>query len=251
MARLIGGLLLSFRVAGVFAWGPFWGSGLFPMRVRLLTALVITVTLALALPADQLAVLPSSTGTAVILLALKELAVGSAMGLVAAFIMAAVKTAGQIASMQIGLTVANVMDPASSVQVSLMGNVLGLLALAVLLVANGHHQVLMGLAASVQVVPVGRLFPLHGVSMSVVQGAGILFVAALQMATPVILAVMLVNAGLGILARSVPQMNIFVVGLLVTVVVGVGIIGASLPGLVAYLMRWFDGLAETMVGVFQ
>ena len=129
-SRLVTGLLLGFRVTGVFVWGPFWGSGLFPVRIRVLLIAMVTFLMATAMPVPSDLPVGPRQELLLILLAAKEFALGSAMGLVGRFVIAAVKTAGQIISMQIGMAAANMMDPASRVQVGLMGNVLGLLAIA-------------------------------------------------------------------------------------------------------------------------
>ena len=247
LVRMIAWFLLSLRVGGAFLWGPFWGSGFFPVRIRVLISIMVSATLAVSMPLPANLPLGAGQEFLLLLLGIKELLLGSAMGLMASFIIAAVKTAGRLISMQIGQAVANILDPASQVQVSLMGNVLALLAMVVLLSVNGHHQIILGVHASLKVLPLDHLFPVWELAGDLLRGASLIFVASLQIAAPVVIAVLLVIVGLGVLARTVPQMNIFIVGFLVTMTVGMGVIGLSIPGIVVFFITHFENLSEQML----
>jgi flagellar biosynthetic protein FliR len=55
------------------------------------------------------------------------------------------------------------------------------------------------------------------------------FLAALELAAPVVLALVITDAAFGVVSRVVPQLNVFAVGFPAKVTVGLLIIGVSLP----------------------
>jgi flagellar biosynthetic protein FliR len=62
-----------------------------------------------------------------------------------------------------------------------------------------------------------------------------IFVSALQIAAPVLIAVTITDAAFGIVSRVSPQMNVFAVGLPAKIIVALLILGASLPFVGGYL----------------
>jgi flagellar biosynthesis protein FliR len=61
------------------------------------------------------------------------------------------------------------------------------------------------------------------------------FAAAIQVAAPVLLAIVLTDAAFGMVSRVVPQLNVFAVGFPAKVLVGLVVIAASLPFLAGFL----------------
>ena len=51
----------------------------------------------------------------------------------------------------------------------------------------------------------------------------------LEIAAPVLVALVITDAAIGLVSRAVPQMNVFVVGLPAKILVGMTVIAATLP----------------------
>jgi flagellar biosynthetic protein FliR len=240
-------LLVLARVAGLVLASPIFGHVLVPLRVRAgLTALVavaLTPTVPpVALPA---AATMWTLGGAVAV----ESVIGVLLGLVAQLVFAGVQLGGQLAGIQMGFGIANMIDPQSHAQVTIVALWQQLLALLIFLVLDMHHVLLGALVESFRVAPPGTVVLAGATLAGVVAQAGGVFGLGVRLAAPVIITLLLTNAAFGVLARTVPQLNVFVVGFPVNVGVGLVVLGASLPFAVRCLMGRFGELGGVLGGL--
>ena len=82
-----------------------------------------------------------------------EIVLGLAIGFSVKLIFAGIQLAGQLAGYQMGLALANVMDPATSEQVPLLAQFNNLIALLVFLSINAHYWFIKALTESYRLVP--------------------------------------------------------------------------------------------------
>jgi flagellar biosynthetic protein FliR len=178
---------------------------------------------------------------------LGEVLVGFALGLGAALLVAAAEAAGELMAIQIGLSGAALLDPINQHQVPALGQLVQLMALALMLTLDLHLVMLDALAASVRVIPVGA--PVDGAAglAALVQTGGTLFVLGLRFAAPVIAAVLVANVALAALSRAAPQLNILQLAFPVQIAIGLATLLASIPIIAAVVGSWtgsYDGLVE-------
>lgn len=194
------------RVSGVFLMSPVFSSRLIPVRAKLLLALGVT-----------LAAMPLATGgkpipdniAEVAVLAVKEVLVGAALAFSVSLVFAAVAFAGGLIDLTVGFAFANVVDPVQNAQISVMGQFYSLLASAVFVAIGGPDMVIAGLIKSFEVVPVTEMPDWPSLTGAIVNSIGGLFAVGLQVAAPVLVALLVTDAAVGFLARIAPQMNIF------------------------------------------
>lgn len=149
-----------------------------------------------------------------VLLLLKEVTVGLAIGLIAYIILSVVQIAGGFIDFQMGFAMANVMDPQTGAQSPIIGQFFYMIALLFLLSVNGHHLLIDGIYNSYQFIALDSLITVDGdFSKFIVETFNNMFIIAFQMALPLVGCLFLVDVALGIIARTVPQLNVFVVGL--------------------------------------
>ena len=55
------------------------------------------------------------------------------------------------------------------------------------------------------------------------------FIIAIKISAPILIALFLISTAMGVLARTVPQMNVFIVGFPVQLAVGLSVLVATLP----------------------
>jgi flagellar biosynthetic protein FliR len=241
-------LLVLARVAGLVLAAPVFGHVALPRRVRAGLAVVLAAALAPAVP------LPATTpadGWTLAGWCAVESALGALVGLVVQFVFAGVQLGGQIAGMQMGFGMANLIDPQSHAQETIVAHWHSLLALLTFLALDGHHLVVRALAASFRAAPPGAAV-LSGAGLAAAVGlAADIFTVGLRVAAPVLLVLMLVNGAMGVLARTVPQLNVFVVGFPVTVAVGFAVLGAALPFVLRLLEERFGGLEPALAGLLR
>ncbi len=243
-----GFLLVLARIAGLVLAAPLFGHLLVPMRARVGFTLVLTLALtpavASAVPAP--ASLLGFAGQIAV-----ETVVGAMMGFMAQLVFAGVQLGGQIAGIQIGFGLANLVDPQSNAQSTVVAEWEQLMALLVFLALDVHHLVLGALLESFRVAPVGTVLLGPAVLEGVVIQAAELFAIGVRVAAPVLIVLLLANGALGVLARTIPQLNVFVIGFPVNVGVGLIVLGASLPFTFRFLTGRFADLAPQLGGLLR
>ena len=220
-------LLLTMRIGGIMLTAPVFSHNSIPRRI----AVAITLILALVLmPLLVNTPVPQSlTLIELVLLCLKEVIFGVLIGLVFNLVLLGVRLAGSIVSYQIGFAMANVVDPNSSEQVSVIGEIWFMIATLIFLCLNGHHVIISGLADSFRAVPMGTTTLTGPIGEWFIKYSALVFVLAVKLAAPVIMTVFLVEVAMGVLARTMPQMNIFIVGFPLKIFTGLLMLGLSLP----------------------
>jgi flagellar biosynthetic protein FliR len=235
-------LLVLGRIAGLAVTAPLFGHLMVPVRVRV--GFVLVVALALA-PVVTPPTLPRDLWQLAGAMAV-ETAVGALLGFVGQLIFAGVQLGGQIAGMQIGFGMANLVDPQSHAQTTVVAEWESLLALLCFLVLDVHHLVLRALVDSYRAVPAGGAVLGATALRGVVAQAATLFTVGVRIASPVLVVLLLANGALGVLARTIPQLNVFVVGFPLNVGAGLVVLGASLPFTFRFLEHEFASLAGTL-----
>jgi flagellar biosynthetic protein FliR len=94
---------------------------------------------------------------------------------------------------------------------------------------GGDAWVLRGLARTFDLVPLTKGAPIANLTSGVVQAFGSIFVAAVEVAAPVLLAMMVTDIAFGMVSKVVPQLNVFGVGFALKVGVAMLVVAASLP----------------------
>lgn len=228
-------LLVLTRISGIFIMSPFFGSRNIPTYIRVGTAVAISLVIFPLISQESQSLTLPENMIAYTLLIFTELFVGWLIGFVASLAFSAIHMAGQLLDMQIGFGVVNVLDPTSGQQVPIVGSFKYNLALIVFLVSNSHHILLAGLFDSFHLIPLmGANIAPQIVTLIIDMIWGI-FVIAIKISIPILVAIILTDVGLGILARTMPQMNIFVVGIPAKIFVGLFVLSFALPFYIVFL----------------
>lgn len=227
-------VLLFVRITAMIAVAPFVGHQTIPAQMKVGLGLFCSFVL---FP------LASSSGVStdvslftLILLVVREMAVGLILGFATGIIFAGVRYAGELISFDMGFSVANVFDPETGAQTPVIGEFLYLFTMAIFLGINGHHFVLQALQLSYTAVPIGS-WTLNGpLAESLIKLVGLVFVIAVKFAAPIIISLFLTNVALAILSRIMPQMNIFTVSFPLKIGVGVFALVSTAP-MLAYVFK--------------
>lgn len=241
--------LIFVRVTGIFMMTPIFSSHNVPSRAKATLSLILTYIL-FPLVFNNTAVIPDHF-LPYVFLAAGELIVGLILGFVSSLVFSSIQMAGQLLDMQIGFGIINIIDPLSGQQAPLVGNFKYMLALITFLAINGHHVLLSALFVSFKLIPVaGVVMPLT-LATFMVNMISWIFVIALKISLPVIVALLLTDMALGILARTMPQMNIFVVGVPGKIIVGIFVLSIALPFYIFFLEMAFDGMYKNVFSLLS
>ena len=231
---LVGFLLALVRVSAWLVIVP-------PFATRAIPAMAkIGIAAAIALPvADRMVPQEEIIDLGPLLAAIVlNVAVGITLGFVVYLLFAAVQAAGELIDLFGGFTVAPAFDPLSNAQSSTFGRFYQLLATTLLFVINGHLLLLRGFMSSFDAI--GVTAPsLEDFSENITGAVATFFIAAIEIAAPLLAALFLTEVALGLLSRAAPQWNVFLIGfpikILLTLVLG-GLALPLLPGSVEALL---------------
>lgn len=213
------------RILALIASSPVLGNKQIPLRIKISLAMLITFIVAplINVPAN---IDPTSAHGLFILI--QQILAGLAMGFTMRVIFTAVEMAGDLAGMQMGLGFASFYDPVNASYTPVIAQFLGIIATLAFLSMNGHLYMLAALADSFQAFPISEALPSAVAFRTLAEWGTIIFSHSLQLAMPLIGALLITNLALGILTRSAPQLNIFAVGFPITLTVGFATLALSL-----------------------
>jgi flagellar biosynthetic protein FliR len=155
-------------------------------------------------------------------------------------VFAAVEFAGEVASSTMGLGFATFFDPTSAGRSSAIGQFLALVATMVFLAVNAHLVLVEALVESFFTLPISATPMSLAAPLEMVRWGGRIFSAGLQIAMPIIAALLITNIALAILTRAAPQLNLFGIGFPITLGAGFLVISLTLPYLNTPLQNLFN-----------
>jgi flagellar biosynthesis protein FliR len=191
------------RVSGMIAFAPFFSSAALPMRARAVFAGTVAFLLA-----PLVASLPGARTSLGFGPLIGELAVGLVYGLVLTLLNEMLLFAGQIAGLQLSFSLVNLMDPATSIQTPLMGELFQLMGTLVLIAAGLDRILLASMVRSFKVVPLGFYALPPATAPAIVRAAGGIFLAAVELAAPLLAATMLVEIAVSLMGKLSPQLPV-------------------------------------------
>jgi flagellar biosynthetic protein FliR len=233
------------RVLAVFTAAPIYSTRAFPVRARILLALLIAFAAQPSLPGYAPIGLNSPDALGVVV---QQVGVGLAIGFVVRLVFAAFELAGEVVGFQMGLNFASFFDPSINAQSSAAARFFGYMASLLFVVLDGHLMVLMAVIRSFEVFPVNQNF-LEAMSlMKLYSLGGELFASGFWIALPIVGMLMFANLALGIVSRVAPQMNIYAVGFPITLTVGLVGMAATLPMLDQPFMKLMERAIDVFTG---
>lgn len=214
---LLGKLWWPFLRFSALLWTlPLFGDLLTTPQVRILLALALAVLVAPLVPAMP-AVEPFSL--AAVVLAVEQLLLGALLGLMVQILFTAMTMLGQILSLQMGLAMGVMNDPVHGDSVPLLGQLMMILGALLFLALDGHLVAVDVMVESFFAwQPGASLFDLGLERLLALFGW--LFGAALILAMPAVIAMLLVNLTFGVMNRSAPSLNIFSLGFPIGLLMG-------------------------------
>jgi flagellar biosynthetic protein FliR len=233
--------LVLARVSPLFVLAPLFSSKSMPVRVRGIVAVAIAIGLSPvvarghAIPADAWS-LAGLIG--------KELLVGMAFAFALGAMFAAIQVAGSFLDTLIGFSYGGLIDPITGNQSSVITQLYALVGVMVFIAIGGDAWVIRGLARTYDLVGVTQWPDFGRLVGGAVSAFAQIFAAAIEVAGPVVLALIITDAAFGVVSRVVPQLNVFAVGFPAKVVVGLVLLGVTLP----FTAQWLSDELQRDVG---
>lgn len=212
-------LMVLVRISSFVMAAPFFGYRSIPIRIKAAISVLLSVVILYSVPPVSLAY-EGIFGYSVLIL--KEALVGVVLGLMCNLCFYIVGMAGQIMDMEMGLSMANMYDPTTNIQVTVTGNIYNYYLMLMLVVTNTHYYIIRAIIDSFRYVNVGEAIVRTDVLKDLMVGfMANYFIIAVRIVLPVFCCMLLINVILGVLTRAAPQMNMFAVGIQIKVIVGI------------------------------
>jgi flagellar biosynthetic protein FliR len=237
--QLIAVILGAIRASAWLVICPPFNSRLIPGPVKAL----LSVGLALPMSPYLKDSVPSLQTSALIVSAGEQVAVGAALGFITLMFFSAVQAAGDLLDVFGGFTLAFAFDPLSMAQSSVFGRLYNLMAVTLLFASGGHLVVLRGFLQSYQALPLNGTLSGESFSRLITSGVGELFLAALQIAGPLIAVLFLTDVAFGLLNRVAPALNAFSLGFPAKILLTLTLAGTA----IAVLPKALDSLVDRAV----
>ena len=178
-----------------------------------------------------------------------ELVTGLVLGFLVLVIFSAVQSAGSLIDLFSGFQMAQGFDPQMNVNGAQFTRLMQMAALALLFASDGYQLVITGLTGSFVALPLAGGIDLAQPVQAMTSAVTGMFLAAVQIAGPLVVVLFLADVGLGLLTRVAPALNAFSLGfplkILMTLMLA-GFMFLALPRIVSSLA---NQAAKTVLGV--
>lgn len=234
---LIAAVLVMIRLSGLMVFAPIFSSQAIPPQVKLGFVMALTVLLAPVAATQSSG--PVTLGLASVA---GELGVGFIFGFSLRMLSEMIVFAGQLLGFQMSFSLVNVLDPNSSVETPVLSQMLSLIGILVLFSAGLDRTLLAAVMRSFVIVPAGQALIPGRTGVMLIGMVGGVFLAAVQLAAPVLAATMMVDITVALMGRLSPQLPVLFVGLPLKTLVGYVVLIASLGIWPRYIEARFTGL---------
>jgi flagellar biosynthetic protein FliR len=242
-----GFILVLARISPLFVLAPVFSSRMIPARARGVAAVALTIGMApVAMGNHKVPTDVFALGELIV----KELLIGLAFAFAVAVVFNALSIAGSFLDTLVGFSFGSLIDPITGTQSPVLSQVYSLVGVMIFIAIGGDGWMIRGLAETYDLVPLlayPSMAALVGGANAAFTG---IFVSAIQIAAPVLIAVTITDAAFGIVSRVSPQMNVFAVGMPAKIIVALIILGASLPFVAGYMSDALKtGIGESLQSI--
>lgn len=241
-------LLIVVRVTCFIYISPFFGMDNTPRRVKVGLGIFISYLLFLTLEHNEVVY---STVTEYAVIVMKEALVGLFIGWGAQLCTTIAAFAGNIADMEIGLSMVSLMDPATRQNATFSGVYYQYMFTLLLIITGMYQYLLQALIDTFTLIPInGAVFNIDSLLGSMIRFMGDYVVIGFRICMPIFCVIVLLNCVLGILAKVAPQMNMFAVGIQMKVLTGLTIMFLTvrmLPGAADFVFQEMKSMIAAFV----
>ncbi|MEA5010148.1 MAG: flagellar biosynthetic protein FliR [Angelakisella sp.] len=236
-------ILVFVRMLGMIAFNPLFARRNVPSQVRM--GLVICLTLVLS-PTIDTVTIASFNELDLILSMFKELIVGLTCGFVFQIFYYLIFFAGDILDVQFGLSMAKIFDPGTNIQMSITGNLIGLMFILYILMTDSYLLMIKIFTTSYMIIPAGavRISPeISGFIFDLFIQA---FVLIIKLTLPFIAAEFTLEIAMGVLMKLIPQIHVFVINIQFKLLLGVFLLFIFAPAISGFVDNYMNIMFQSM-----
>lgn len=217
------------RMSGLFIFNPVLGRENIPVQLRAALGLICAVVVTPALGSINVQI---GGIVQLIVMSLGELFIGLSLGVILSTVLYIVLLAGELIDMEMGITMAQMYDARTGVNMPIMGSLFNIIMVLSFFASNAHLTLISYLTDSFRLIAPGTVFPTQQSLHFIVSLGTDYFELGLRMAIPVVAVELIGQILLGFLMRAVPSINVFSIGMYITVIAGILILLVTVTVLV-------------------
>lgn len=231
------GILVLVRVTSMLLLLPVLGSMSLPFQVRVALGLAFTIVIVPGIPNTSV-VLPKGAPD-FFLLVFREIVVGLLVGWVFSLIFQVVEIAGALIDMQAGYSMVELFDPITGQTSHLFGQFLVAVSTVSFMVSGAMGRMVVTLVDSFVAVPLDSAALRAEALLPQLQSMAITaFSTGLQLAGPVLMAILMVTVVMAVVSRVMPAMNAWMLAMPLQIVAACAVTAAGLPWMMHVFGIW-------------
>ncbi|MBO5055956.1 MAG: flagellar biosynthetic protein FliR [Lachnospiraceae bacterium] len=241
-------LLIFVRITCFVYIAPFFSMSNTPRNVRIGLSFFLTVLLYHSVPRADVVY---NTLIGYFIIVMKEAVTGFLIGFGANLCTAIVSFAGQVADMEMGLSMVSLFDPATKQNTTITGVYYNYMVLLMLVISGMHQYLLKALSETFLLIPInGAVLESDAILQSMLEFMANYIIVGFRICLPVFAVMLILNAVLGVLAKVSPQLNMFAVGIQMKVLVGLCVLfvtTAMLPDAAGFIYEQMKSMVVSFV----
>lgn len=240
-------VLILIRLASFVFAAPFFNMANVPQRVKIGFSFCLAILVYSLFP-DMSVQYNGMIEYAIIVV--QEVIVGIMLGLISSLCVQIIMFAGKIIDMDIGISMAQLYDPTTRMQVGIMGNFYYYMMMLLLIISGMHQYLVAAIVETYKVIPIGGVKFSASIYTTIIGFVSDYFVIGFRIALPIFASILMLNCVLAILARIAPQMNMFVVGMQLKIFTGIFVILftiSMLPSISNFILDEIEKLFAMLV----
>lgn len=209
------------RLGGLMTSAPVFATYPIPIQIKTwLIAIISFIVYPIVMAKSGFQMPTSMPGLTVILL--KEFMIGYIIGFIANIVFVGVEMAAELLSIQMGISIAQALNPLTGDQSPVIGQAYTLLTTMVFIGLNAHQWLFSAVFQSFHAIPPGYGFVINGeIIHQILFMTGQMFTIAMGIALPIFAVLFITDVLLGFVSKMMPQMNIFMVAMPLKIYLGI------------------------------
>ncbi len=231
-------LLIFLRIFSAFVSSPVYSHKAVPVLVKIFLSVIISYIVFLTLDKSKI-IVETNLGW-LFTNAMTEIFTGLLIGFMLNFVFYGISFAGSLIGFNMGLSMAEALNPVDGFSNNIIGNLLSMASLVLFILINGHQYIISGLFYSFSVIHIGKNTFTDSAFQLLIRYSSGIFIIAVKIASPFIVSYFLVYIAEGIMARVIPQMQVFFVSQPIMLGLGFTLLGILVP-IYFYVIKYLLG----------
>ena len=239
--------LVAIRLGALIFLIPALGGRIYPTQIKVAVVMMVTI---LIVPNINLMNLETIRLWELAYYAVGELLMGLFLGISVRALFSVIEVAGEIISRNMGLMMAQQFDPASGSNSNIIGVLLFYFGTMIFFIIGGHHQVIISLVRSFEIVGLDKSTLMVGNLTSVTTLISQIFSLAVSLGAPFIAVNFIITLGFGVLGKVAPKINVMMISFSFRIFGGLLIFLVTANLIFNFLLHYSQEIPQSMLEFF-